>query len=194
MTRNTDDRTRFGFSSLLVPVDLTSASDRVLRRVALLPLARKARLTLLHVVPSSLPLPDRHRAKRDAKRALGEEVLHLASSVPSDIKIVPAVSVGAVASEIDAYSERTAAEMIVMGRGGGRVLRETFLGSTAERVIRRTQRPVLVGGRFRGINPDALALGNSNIGGLGLLAEGSWERPRGYRTGAHCYARRNLRV
>jgi nucleotide-binding universal stress UspA family protein len=34
--------------------------------------------------------------------------------------------------------------MIVMGRAGSRALRDTFLGSTAERVIRRAQLPVLV--------------------------------------------------
>lgn len=144
MTKPTADVARPGYRALLVPIDLTPASDRILARVARLPLASKARVTLLHVVPDSLPLPEQHRAKRDARTALGAEVFHLARAVPSDIKIVPAVSVGSVASEVDAYSERTAAEMIVMGRGGGRAVRDTFLGSTAERVIRRTRRPVLV--------------------------------------------------
>src|SRR5690606_16883081 len=36
------------------------------------------------------------------------------------------------------------AELVVMGRGGGRALRDLFLGSTAERVIRKGQLPVLV--------------------------------------------------
>jgi nucleotide-binding universal stress UspA family protein len=36
------------------------------------------------------------------------------------------------------------AELIVMGRGGGRALRDAFLGSTAERVLRQGQLPVLV--------------------------------------------------
>lgn len=44
------------FRSLLVPVDLTAISDRVLGRVALLPLADGTRVTLLHVVPKNLPV------------------------------------------------------------------------------------------------------------------------------------------
>lgn len=44
------------FHSLLVPVDLTAISDRVLGRVALLPLADGARVTLLHVVPEEFPV------------------------------------------------------------------------------------------------------------------------------------------
>ena len=43
--------------------------------------------------------------------------------------------------------------------------------------------PVLVNARFRGIAPRAFSLGNSNIGGLGLLAELGVERGYAYRTG-----------
>jgi nucleotide-binding universal stress UspA family protein len=132
------------FRTLLVPLDLTPASDRILARVALLPLAPRARVTLLHVVPSSLPPHAQRQAKRDAKKALAEEALHLGSSLPREVSIVPIVSVGAAASEIAARSAETNAEMIVMGRTGGRSLRDTLLGSTAERILRRTQLPVLV--------------------------------------------------
>lgn len=144
MTSNNDDRIGFGFHSLLIPVDLTTTSDRVLGRVAWLPLARKARLTLLHVVPNSLPAPAQRRAERDAKKTLAEEARHLARSLPREVTVVPIVTVGAAAAEIAARSAKTKAEMIVMGRAGGRPLRDNFLGSTAERVIRRTQLPVLV--------------------------------------------------
>lgn len=43
--------------------------------------------------------------------------------------------------------------------------------------------PVLVNARFRGIAPRAFSLGNENVGGLGLLAEASFERGYAYRTG-----------
>lgn len=61
------------FRSLLIPVDLTPISDRVLARVALLPLSDRARLTLLHVVPKSLPAGDRRIAERNAKKLLADE-------------------------------------------------------------------------------------------------------------------------
>jgi nucleotide-binding universal stress UspA family protein len=45
---------------------------------------------------------------------------------------------------IAACASEVQAELIVMGRGGARVLRDAFLGSTAERVVRQAQLPVLV--------------------------------------------------
>ena len=60
------------FRSLLVPLDLSPASARVVRRAGLLPLAPGAKLTLLHVVPRALPRAARLRAEADARKALSE--------------------------------------------------------------------------------------------------------------------------
>jgi len=43
--------------------------------------------------------------------------------------------------------------------------------------------PVLIGGSFSGVVPNALTLGNGNIGGEGLRIQAAWERGRAYRTG-----------
>ena len=142
MTHSSDNRS--GFRSLLVPIDLSPASDCVLGRVALLPLARKARLTLLHVVPDTLPVTTRRRAELDAMKVLAEEARSFARSLPRDVSVVPVVTAGTAAAKIASHSAETKAELIAMGRGGGRTLRDMFLGSTAERVVRRTQLPVLV--------------------------------------------------
>lgn len=130
------------FASVLVPLDLTPSSDRVVGRVALLPLAEGARVTLLHVVPASLSVRDQRRAARDAERALAEEARHLRQSAPVDVSL--AVEVGAAAAEIATGASAAKAELIVMGRRGGRILRDAVLGSTAERVLRRGRLPVLV--------------------------------------------------
>lgn len=136
-----DSRERF--HSLLVPLDLTAISDRVLGRVALLPLADGARVTLLHVVPKNLPVRAQERAERDARKTLGNEARHLAKALPKGIDVESVVKVGSAAAEIAECATSTRAELIVMGRGGGRAIRDTFLGSTAERIIRRGQLPVL---------------------------------------------------
>ena len=47
-------------------------------------------------------------------------------------------------SEIAARAARLKADLVVMGRGGGRAVRDAFLGSTAERVIRQARTPILV--------------------------------------------------
>jgi nucleotide-binding universal stress UspA family protein len=130
--------------SVLVPVDLTAAADRVVGRVALLPLARGARVTLLHVVPDNLGTRDRRCAHRDATRALVADARRLRESLSGAVIVQPLVKVSAVAREIAASAKVVRAELVVMGRGGGRAIREAFLGSTAERVIRQSQLPVLV--------------------------------------------------
>jgi nucleotide-binding universal stress UspA family protein len=132
------------FHSLLIPIDLTPSSDRVLGRVALLPLADDVQLTLLHVVPGSLPPGGQRQAERDARKALSEEVWHLRKPLPRKANIASLVKVGTAAKEIATCATKLKVDLIVMGRGGGRVLQEAFLGSTAERVVRRAQRPVLV--------------------------------------------------
>lgn len=131
------------FRSLLVAVDLSPISDRVLGRVALLPLDDRAHVTLLHVVPSDLPVVAQDRAVRDAKKSLAVEARQLAKALPKSVTIESVVRVGSSATEIAACASSAKAELIVMGRGGSRALRDVFLGSTAERVIRRGQLPVL---------------------------------------------------
>ena len=132
------------FHSLLIPVDLSPMAERVLGRVALLPLARDARITLLHVVPKLLPRDARSRAESDARKALQLAGKRLASKLRDSVKVVTSVKVGGVVAEITRHARSSKAELIVMGRGGGRALRDIFLGSTAERVLRRSQRPTLV--------------------------------------------------
>lgn len=130
--------------SILVPVDLSPASDRVLGRVALLPLDPTARIRLLHVVPGSLPARARRRAEHDAERTLADEATTLAKALPRSVTIATRVDAGAPAAQIAAQADAVGADLVVMGRGPGGVLRDAFLGSTAERSIRRSRRPVLV--------------------------------------------------
>jgi nucleotide-binding universal stress UspA family protein len=130
-------------TSLLVAHDLGPAADRVLRRVALLPFSAKARVTLLHVVPDSLPTRGRGMARRDAAEMLQKAATALAAELPDGVTVRCAVETGAVASAVAERAEQLQSELLVVGRGGGRGAREFFLGSTAERVIRAARVPVL---------------------------------------------------
>ncbi|HEX6272164.1 MAG TPA: universal stress protein [Polyangiaceae bacterium] len=135
--------TRAGFHSLLVPIDFTPISDRVLSRLSLLPLADGARVTLLHVVPESLPAREQRNAEQDASKALAEEAKHLRTLLPRQVRIEPWVKRGSAVREIAAAATRLNTDLIVMGRAGRRALRDAFIGSTAERVIRQARLPVL---------------------------------------------------
>ena len=132
------------FRSLIVPLDLSPSSDRILGRLSLLSLADDARVTLLHVVPGSLLPRERQSAERDAKKTLADEVRHLRTQLDKKVRIEAVVKVGTAAKEIAACATDRKAELVVMGRCGRRALRDAFLGSTAERVVRQTKLPVLV--------------------------------------------------
>jgi len=132
------------FRSVLVPIDLTPGSDRVLGRLRMLPLATDGDVTILHVIPGSLPPRERREAERYAKKALASEALHLRESLSTNVGVDALVTLGSAAKDIGTAATETKAELIVMGRGGGRALRDAFLGSTAERVLRQAKLPVLV--------------------------------------------------
>lgn len=133
-----------GLRSVLVPIDLTPASDRVLGRLTRLPLADGAKVTLLHVLPAGLLLLEERKAAKDAQKALADEAKHLRTKLPKGIQVETRVSLGNAAKEISQTAAALKADLIVMGRGSGRTLREAFVGSTAERVVRQAKRPVLV--------------------------------------------------
>ena len=132
------------FRSVLVPVDLSAGTDRVVRRVGHLPLASEAKVMLLHVVPSALSPVARKRAASDANDALKIQAKELAAALPRSAQVRVQVAHGSAAAEIGAEAAASNVELVVMGRGSGRPLRDVFLGSTAERVIRNRHYPVLV--------------------------------------------------
>jgi len=131
------------FRSLLAPLDLSPLTDRVLGRLARLPMAPRSRVTLLHVIPDSLEIGYRRRALREAKAALTAIRGPLLAALPRGVSVTTTVTIGSEPGAIAAAAEETEAELIVMGRGSPHGVRDAFLGSTAERVIRKTRVPVL---------------------------------------------------
>lgn len=132
-----------GYRSIVVPLDLSPLSDRVLGRVALVPIANHAHITLLHVVAGDQPARARRRAADDATRALDAERAALLPLLPPAVHVLTHVRDGTADREISRCAQETDAELVVMGRGGANAVRDYFLGSTAERVIRMGRVPVL---------------------------------------------------
>ncbi|MCY1081225.1 universal stress protein [Archangium lansingense] len=130
--------------SVLIPVDLSPNSERVVERAALLPFTKTARVSLLHVVPKLLPRGARQRAESDARKALEDIRRRLARELPRTAELTTVVKTGTPTVEIARRARSVKAELLVMGRVGRRALRELFIGSTAERVIRQAGLPVLV--------------------------------------------------
>lgn len=128
--------------SVLVAVDLLPGSKRVVDRVAALPFAEGARVTLLHAVPGELPAGLRRHAQEDAEEALAA----LAERLPRarGVEVSPVVAVGDADQLIASRATHQETELLVVGRVGARSVREVFIGSTAERVVRRGAGPTLV--------------------------------------------------
>jgi nucleotide-binding universal stress UspA family protein len=129
-------------AQILLASDLTDRSWCALVRAVQLKRATAARLTLLHVAEGALTedLVQSHRAAAMASmegllsRAAGDQLR----------RIVIKVLVGDPVSQIVAEAEARSADLIVLGEPGKRRLKELFVGTTAERVIRHSQRPVLL--------------------------------------------------
>lgn len=121
---------------VLVATDFSSCAERALRRALSLPLARGAGVTLLHVLPPGIPARARARADADAKRALEALAEHRA--------VTPEVRSGTPFVEILRRARELRAELIVLGRHGKRTIRDLFIGTTAERVIRKGRSETLV--------------------------------------------------
>ena len=126
LSRKPASLARARFRSLLVPIDLTPSSDRILGRLSLLPLADDARLTVLHVIPRSLTPTEQRNARRDVSKALVGEVRHLRRSLPKNVSVDPLVRLGSTAKEIGACATKVRAELIVMGGRSGRAPSASF--------------------------------------------------------------------
>lgn len=137
-------------------------------------------VTRIEITPGRPPFQGTAAKWRAAARAVG---LHHATTQPQVIRSFLALHVGRPCTEFRrAESERVLRAQPFLADAKVRLLPDTG-GGVAVFVQTTDEISVLAGGRFRGVNPDALSLGNSNIAGMGLRAEASWERARGYRTG-----------
>jgi hypothetical protein len=115
---------------------------------------------------------------RGVAHAIG---LHHATTREQVIRAFLALHVGRPCTEFRrAESERVLRAQPFLSDATVRVDADT--GGTVAVVVTTTDEiPVLVNARFRGIVPEAFALGNENVGGLGLHVEGRIENGGEYR-------------
>ena len=137
-------------------------------------------ITRIDIRPGRPPFAG-HAAKwRAVARALG---LHHATTRPRVVKAFVALHVGDPCTEFRrAETERVLRAQPFLADARVRVIADTA-GDLAAIVETTDEIPVLVGGRFRGIGPAAISLGNGNVAGQGLLVQGAWEAGHGYRMG-----------
>jgi len=127
---------------LLCATDLSSRSDRAMRRAAILARALAAELVLLSVVDDDRPELLLASERREVTVQLADQ----ARGMPEMQGLKPRlrVEIGDPFDAIIRVAEDEAADLVVMGEHRRRLLLDMFIGTTIERVMRLGGRPVLM--------------------------------------------------
>ena len=137
---------------ILAATDLSSPARQAADRAAWLAQTSGAQLRLMHVLSAGVAAQLQQllglgtaleatlvEQTRDELKALAGEL-----GVKRGVTIESALTEGAVANEIVRAAQELPADLLVLGARGKGFLRRTVIGSTAERLLRKATRPVLV--------------------------------------------------
>lgn len=138
---------------ILAPTDFSGPSRHAVERAARLAREHGARLHLLHVVHAGAL--ERLRALLGADSGVEPELIldvnRQLEALAADLGdgergpgVEASVRQGSVLTEVDAQADASGAELVVLGARGAGFVRRIALGTTAERLLRTTRRPLLV--------------------------------------------------
>ena len=140
-------------SCIVVATDFSAFAERAVQRAARIAKQHDAGLHVLHVVrpldlyPSLTLTPDEF-GHNDQELQQAEqtrvEAVSAALSSQFGIRVHPVTRLGRAHTEIAAYAQEAAADLVVAGSRGESTLMDLFLGSTASRLLRVTTCPVLI--------------------------------------------------
>lgn len=134
-----------GLTRVLAATNFSRRSDHALRRAATLCRDGNAALHLLHVVCDDQPAIAADRDVREAGtmlRSIAADISSVAGFAPKSL-----VTRGDPFRGIVEASAAIDADLVAMGAHRKQFLRDMFVGTTIERVVRRGHRPVLVASR-----------------------------------------------
>lgn len=163
--------------TIIAATDLSARSDLAVQRAGQLARKHGANLVLLHVVDDDQPA-DLMRMELEAATA------YLTRGKTGDLEsVVIRCEAGDAFNVICEVSQEEGADLIILGAHRRKLLRDIFTGTTAERVMRESQRPVLMvnaGVRGEYKNPAVcIDLGDSSMNAaviahqIGLLPSGA---------------------
>ncbi len=127
---------------ILVATDFSSRSDRAARRAMLLARQCEAALTLVHAVDDELPARVVAAKCQAAVELLEEQAgsLRALEGLPCSIDVVG----GNVFEAIGRAVSQAKADLLVVGPHRRQAMKDAFIGTTAERVLRVCRQPVLI--------------------------------------------------
>jgi universal stress protein E len=127
---------------IVAATDFSTRSQRALRRAGLLARQIAAELTLVHVVDDDQPEALVELERREATKFLNEQIGSLGELRGVQCRAV--VTTGEAFDAILRTAKSASADLIVMGSHRKQLLRDIFIGTTIERVIRTGPYPVLM--------------------------------------------------
>lgn len=127
---------------IVVATDFSLRSHRALRRAGFLARRSAADLAIVHIVDDDQPKSLIDLEVREAKRCLDEQMASLAEL--RGVRCRPVVATGEAFEGVLRTAKDLSADLIVMGSHRKQLLRDVFIGTTIERVIRTGSYPVLM--------------------------------------------------
>ncbi len=136
--------------TILFPTDFSEPALHALDQAVEFAKCFGARLVLLHVIPQSA-YPMRNLAtvagfpnlRDELKKAADRDLADLRAKLPKELGVEGAVREGVPHMQILECAQDVGADLIVMATQGNTGLKHVLLGSTAERVVRMSPKPVL---------------------------------------------------
>jgi nucleotide-binding universal stress UspA family protein len=127
---------------ILAATDFSTRSNRAVRQAGLLAQPAQAPLHLLHVVDDDQPEELVRMETREAERLLTEHAFAMLEL--RGVECRPMVITGSPFDGILRAAEAVNPDIIVMGAHRKQLLRDIFVGTTIERVVRKGAFPVLM--------------------------------------------------
>lgn len=127
---------------IVAATDFSSRSQRALRRAGMLATQIGAELTLVNVVDDDQPQSIIDIERREADKFMNEQIASLAELRGARCRAL--TTTGEAFDGILRTAKEIACDLIVMGSHRKQVLRDVFIGTTIERVIRTGSFPVLM--------------------------------------------------
>ena len=134
------------YKSILVPLDGSKLAEAILPEIEKVASSMRARIILLrvcraHVFPGRDPTKAEVEVIREAEQYLNEIAKQLTTKgLDAEIH----VRYGDVADEILSHSRRNEIDLISMSTHGRSGLGRWLLGSVAEKIVRHSEKPVLL--------------------------------------------------
>lgn len=135
---------------IIVPIDFSQQSEYALKTAASLALKNDAEILVVHMLElnrSLISTPEVVNQEytvfliKTAENRLND---FLDKPYLKGVKVTPIIKHYKVFSELNEIAEKHGADMVVMGSHGSDGLKEIFVGSNAEKVVRHSHIPVLV--------------------------------------------------